>query len=428
MDYILNIIVIISYISLVRIWWIRAVEGVWAPSTFFGYYTIIFGMPVYLLSMENGLYVAELFSESPRMTAILLAFGAYPAAMIAICLEQFTGNSKFFRLRGRMPSLSWAQSLKILAIVTLVLAIWVFLTPRFNMLVSLIRGLSMGESSELNYMRRVQFVDGFFNQKVFTWCRFSIGPVLALTTSEVLRGRIPSLFRWLVTFIIYFLFSAAFHKSTWVIGFAYIAINELFALRSKYAENSRLIALGILALSLFAGILVAFAYLLQYRSNETLSLSYHLIHGFTRLFGCINDGLLTFTYVFPNHVPYMPGPVLLGSISGETGGGPGRLSALALGVDTTIQPGMLGHLYSGLGVFCIPIYIFIINIICFVANLALKQNPSRLFQRVVGPCLGVAIMWTLHNPLMPAIFSSGLFLLIVGSFIYGLTTSSNRLS
>jgi hypothetical protein len=415
----IHLLVIASFSLLVGVWWSRAARGVWAPTTFFGFFTIVFGMPVYLLALQGNDYHGEAFAEDITEGGLMLALGMYPAAMLAMLVESYAGNPRqCFRLSDQTDRMTKRAELILGVVVLMLLVLWIFGTPRLGMLKGLIRGLSLGDPAELNHMRRTEYASGLFNQKIFTWLRFSLGPILSLAMNEALRFRVKAPIRWIICYAVYFLFSAAFHKSTWVLGFGFIALNEFFAMRRGFVP-SRLIAVAMIATSSSAGGLMAIAYALQYRANTTLTFFDHLRQGFTRVFGCTNDGIFNFTYVFPDRVPYMPYATYLGPFAPVAEESPERLAALALGADSTIQPGLLGSLYAGGGVLCVPAYIVIVVAMGFAANLIVAQIADRTLYRIFAPPVVVAMMWTLHNPLFPAVFGSGLFMACVFAIAIG---------
>ena len=383
------------------------------PSTAYCLGVVSLAPPTYTFSIEGGIYNSELFEASATTVHALVVFGLYGSVFAVKLLASRYRHLENFQ-EFMVP---WSKGKTLLLTVSIVAA-WVFLTPRFKMLETLLSGIMLGDSVELNYARRIEFASGFFNTKVFTWIRFSLSPLLLLYLLSAFRNSKPWS-RIAVSFLgycLYFAMSASFHKSTWFLGVIYIGLFHI--LTSRSLQNLGAISVyksaGVLIVSLVSVVgLVTLSYLVQYRSNDSLTLWYHFVGAMDRVCGAVTFGYGAFAAVFPEIIPFSWDGGGVSSLDES----PERAVALALGVDTTIQPGVLGGLYAAIGLLAMPVYVIYALCACFVCDIAVAKSGIRAV--VVNVVLCVNILWILQMPPGSSIASSGILLTVITGCIAG---------
>lgn len=389
------------------------------PSRVYSIAVILLAPPTYLLDVHQGYYQGELFTVPALTTHLLTGVGLYGSViLIRYTFPRISRNTP--RVRSKTISITRISTYTLPVIFVIILA-WVISPPRLLMLKSLYTGISQGDSALLNEYRRYVFSSGFFNQKVFTWTRFSIAPLLILITLDFFKYKQLGwkIISSIICLVLYLFMSASAHKSTWFIGVIYISFFWMMHSKNKIIRSElRIVHSALFVIIGFMGIisLLTISYYFQYRANENLTSSDFLIGALRRVGNAVTEGFGFFSKIYPGERPFQGADVVLPSFLRDAAN-PEQEVALDFGLNTTIQPGVLGRLYSGLGLFSIPFYYVYVFAMCRICDAFVNSLVRADFKIIFTTILCVNITWILQMPLYPSISSSGILLTLMAGVV-----------
>jgi len=372
-----------------------------SPSSFFLYYVVLLCFPGFFLFYKGNetpvFGVGNFVIFYDHVCYCLLA--VYISAVFACFISE-----KLFKNRPYYLPCPHVSNYAFLVCLFFILC-WIIFPKRLTFLEDLWRSFISGSSLESNYLRRIQYAEGFYETKVFTWLRYSIVPLCLSFVFFYSRTRLGLIFSLFIFCCLFLASAASFHKSSWLMPFVYS-----FLLYALFFTNSRIHKrfFWLIPFTLMPFILLLL-YLIQYREYGLDLFEEHLAVSFERFYSAFTGSIIAFTSEFRFDSVNLENVFLPAGLA-ETS--PEEIVGLSTGGFTTFQAGVMGAFYAALGFVGIILYFVFFSLVILLVDFlyfSLIQNGFSLcsFLLILPP------IWILQASLYPALFSSGLFILIL---------------